>query len=413
MKILLLTETLEPGGAENFVVRLANALSAANDVMLVVLHSDRIHPALRSLVQHQVAVAAFDLPAKSLLWRLDSLLRKLGSGRSLVHGLLRRRLRRLVGLEAPDLIHSHLFHADRIASDVVRASPRCPAHVVTVHGDYAAYLDGSADPRIRQFRRHARGIVANADAIVGVAREHLLFFREHFPLAAGKLHFVYNGYAPPPAPVPSPSRESLGLGEGEFLFGMVSRGVEKKGWREAVAAFQLLGRPKTALVLVGEGPEIERIRRDGPPPRVILAGFSASPLEFIRHFDACLLPTRFAHESLPTAIVEYLYCSKPVIATGVGEIPEMIANPEGRAAGLLVGFRDEGIDVDELAGKMAQLVDDPALRSQLANAAGRAFTKFEMARCVEAYAKLYRQAVTGRRPGRLSARAIAEGSVRR
>ena len=399
MKILLLTETLEPGGAETFVVRFANALSSAHDVKLVVLHSDKIHPALQSKVVQQVAVETLDLPGKALLWKLDSLFRTLGVGWSIVHGLLRRRLRKLVDQDPPDLIHSHLFHADWIASEIVRSSRPRPAHIFTVHGDYAAYFDGSADPRLPDFRQNAARIVAGADAIVGVAREHLDFFRQHFPASAGRLHLIYSGYSAPRTLNRNSSRQRLGLPDGKFLFGMVSRGVEKKGWREAIAAFRMLGRPEAALVLVGEGPEIDRIRREGLPEGVILAGFSPNPLDYIRHFDVGLLPTRFAHESLPTVVIEYLFCSKPIIATDVGEIHEMVVAPGGQPAGLLLDFCDGQIQTHELADNMGRLLEDRVLRSRLARAAKRAFTKFEMVRCVDDYTGVFRDAVSARRLG--------------
>ena len=176
---------------------------------------------------------------------------------------------------------------------------------------------------------------------------------------------------------------------------MVSRGVALKGWAEAVAAFERRERPGTALVLVGEGAAINDIRKKPIPDSVILAGFSARPLDYIRHFDVGMLPTRFPHESLPTVIMEYLHCAKPVIATDVGEIRAMIADPEGRMAGLLLTLSEGTIFVDELAAAMATMLNDAARRAEFQSAAAGASAKFDMGECVRRYTELYER-VTAR-----------------
>ena len=393
MKIMLLTETLAPGGAETFVVRLANAMSELHEVSLVVMHSEQVHPAVREKLAESVALRVIKLAGKPFLWKLSSALRKLGIAWSPVHYFVRGRLQALVEQEAPNLIHSHLFHADHLASEVARSSRRSLAHVITVHGDYAPYFRGDADPQILRFDPQAERIMKHASAIVGVARDHLQFFEERFPSAADKLHLIYNGYSTATRNRRPATREELGLPEGKFLFGMISRGVEKKGWAQAVAAFQALGRKDAMLVLVGEGPAIERIRRESRSEGVIFTGFSANPLEIIRHFDVCLLPTFFPDESLPTAIMEYLFCAKPVIATDVGEIRTMLTDPAGNLAGLLLDLHDGAIQADELASKMALLLDDGELRSRLSGSAAQAFEKFDMARCIKCYSKLYHAVV--------------------
>ncbi len=394
MKLLLLSETLVAGGAETFVVRLANALAANHDVTLAVMHGERVHPDIAGRVSDRVQLELLCLPAKRLLWKLDSALRRAGIDWSPIHALQKRWLARLVDRLRPDIIHSHLIHADRLASDVCREGQSSPRHVLTVHGDYGPYLDGQADPQMLGLEGKIARIVEQAKAIVCVSRGHLDLFTEQFPDCAAKLHMIYNGYEPPPG-VDARGRTELGLPFEAFLFGMVSRGVAQKGWAEAVAAFELLGRPRTALILVGEGPAIDELRRKPIPGGVILAGFSANPLDYIRHFDVGLLPTRFPHESLPTVIMEYLHCGKPVIATDVGEIGAMISTPSGRPAGLLLSLQAGKISVQELAEAMAGMLDEPAAFAEFQAAAGDAFAKFDMGICAAAYERLYAEVARG------------------
>lgn len=196
---------------------------------------------------------------------------------------------------------------------------------------------------------------------------------------------IYNGYAPL-----RPRQEAVAQKAGRpLVFGMVSRGVERKGWAKAIAAFAQLPAGAAELVLVGEGPYLDGLRRGALPEGVRFAGFSPDPVELIEAFDVGLLPTEFPHESLPTVVMEYLYCGKPVIATDVGEIGEMLRASGDGLAGTLVAFDGDRISSDELAAAMRAYLDDPALRRRHAALAPAAFARFDMASCAAAYARLY------------------------
>lgn len=383
MKILLLSETLAVGGAETFVIRLANALADRHEVVIAVMHGHQVEPQLAAQLDSRVRLERLKLPGELWLWRADRLVQRVGADLSSLRWLQRRWLKRLLDRERVDVIHSHLFKADRLAAQVrPRASPM-PRHVVTMHGDYAPYLHGHADSFMLHARAWMERVLGSADAVVAICRDHLEHLSREFPVVRSRLHLIYNGHSA------TADRRSVPLPEDKFLFGMVSRGVEQKGWSVAVDAFRALGRDGAALVLVGEGPAIARLR-EAQPSGVIFAGFSATPLDWIVRFDVGLLPTLFPHESLPTAIIEYLACAKAVIATDVGEIGTMLHAPDGKEAGVLLPFDCQTIRVEELTAAMARLMDDPASRAAMAQAAAAAFSRFDMDRCVGAYEALYR-----------------------
>ncbi len=395
MKVLLLSETLTAGGAETFVIRLANALAPRHRVILAIMHGHRVEPELLAQLAPAVRVERLRLPAERWLWRVDGLLRRARVDASVLRALQHNWLGDLVVRERPDVIHSHLFKADHLAAEVRRSAQPAPRHVITTHGDYQPFLDGHADPQMLRPVIRMRQALGSADAIAAVCRQHLDHLTVAFPEVGDRLHLIYNGYAAQAARGPVP------LPPGKFLFGMVSRGVEQKGWRVAVEAFRALDRSDASLVLVGEGPAIARLRREAPPG-VIFAGFTATPLDWIERFDVGLLPTLFPHESLPTAVIEYLACGKPVIATDVGEIGAMLRGSGGRMAGRLLPFVNGRVAPQDLARSMAELMDDPALRTRMSELARDAFARFDMERCVAAYEALYR----GGRPSISSTSAI-------
>lgn len=383
MRILILLETLTTGGAEMFGLRLANALVGEHEVMLAVMNGELVEPSLRKLVDDRIRLDALRLPLKRSWFRFDTLLRRLRLDRSAIRAAQARWLGRLVRDFQPDVVHSHLLKADRLALDVRSTSGAAYAHVLTMHGDYAPFLAGQSDPQLLHVSSVIRSVLARTDAVVAICDDHRRFLLELDPALTGKLQTIPNGYAPA-ATGPGPT-----LPEAAFRFGMVSRGVRLKGWDVAVDAFTRLDRRDACLVLVGDGPHLRELARQPLPAGVHLTGPTCDPLGTIQQFDVCLLPTLFPHESLPTVVIEYLVCGKPVIATEVGEIRAMLTAPGGKVAGKLLDFDGTNVSADQLASFMAELMDKPGRRAEMGEAALLAARRFDLDRCVAAYVELY------------------------
>lgn len=389
LRILILLETLTTGGAELFAIRLANALAAEHEVLLAVMHGELVEQPLRQAVSPEVLFEALHLPAKRWWFRADTALRRLRVDRSFLRAAQHRWLSRLVADFRPDIVHSHLLKADWLAIQTRAQQATSFRHVLTMHGDYAPFLAGQSDPQILHVGEVVRSVLDRTDGVVAICDEHRRFLLQLDPSLEGKVETIVNGYqASSGSPVPP-------LQAAEFRFGMVSRGVRLKGWDVAIEAFALLGRPGATLTLVGEGPHLNQLRTRPLPSNVHLVGATSEPLGYIRQFDASLLPTLFPHESLPTVIIEYLLCGKPVIATDVGEVRTMLTAPDGTMAGRLLDFARSTVSPIQLAGFMAELMDNAALRLTMSQAATQAAKRFDMRRCVEAYLTLYRRLIDG------------------
>lgn len=82
-----------------------------------------------------------------------------------------------------------------------------------------------------------------------------------------------------------------------------------------------------------------------------------------------LLPSRFSGESFPLVLIECLLSGRPAIASDLGEIRNILTDPEtGRQAGLIFSLKDGGIPVAELAELMSRCVRDGALYRELCDA---------------------------------------------
>lgn len=396
MKILIATEVIHPGGAETFLLRLAQALhQKGHEVVIFNFRGDIYHKELKERIAPDVTVVCADNPAGILTKAADAAATRLKFDLSLRNKYIRRSLHKLIDSFKPDIIHSHLFKTDIICCEVAQTF-NLPV-VSTMHGDYNMYyhnLQKGMDINLPNFMPKLRSLLQSLRCIVCISEEQLIFFNtEMQSLSEKPLHLkkIYNGYQASLNAGITVTRESLKIPENAFVFGMVARGIPTKGWEELIAAFQKLNRPDSYLVLVGGSEYMNQLQQIwGHHEKIRFAGTVTNPLEWIKVFDVGLLPSYFGSESLPTVVMEYLYCNKPVIATRIGEIPFMIQK-DSNTAGMLVEIVKGKTDVDQLYEAMHRLYSDRAFHSELSASTNACFQQFEMERCVQAYESIYKK----------------------
>lgn len=210
---------------------------------------------------------------------------------------------------------------------------------------------------------------------LGVPQSRLFAIPTGVPLAE---------FAPRP---PDPGlRETLGLPPDAFVFGTLSVLRSWKGHLFALEALRKLvaAGHKGYLLIVGEGPYRpvieERLAALNLAARVRLAGHQEPAADWLALMDVLVMAS-YAHEGVPQAVLQAMAMAKPVVATRVGGIPEVV-NPG--VTGLLVPAKD----ADALARAMARLLLDKAL-PQILGHQGRAvviehFSLERMAERVEA-----------------------------
>jgi glycosyltransferase involved in cell wall biosynthesis len=119
-----------------------------------------------------------------------------------------------------------------------------------------------------------------------------------------------------------------------------------------------------------------------------------NPDFYIAGFDIGLLPSYFMGEALPLAVIEYLFYDKPVIATRVGGMHEILVDAaSGEAAGLLTPLdpATQRPDIPALVAAMQRYVADQALYAAHQQNARRRQAHFSLASCVQQYEALFRQ----------------------
>ena len=188
----------------------------------------------------------------------------------------------------------------------------------------------------------------------------------------------------------------LGVPDDRFLVGWIGRMTAVKRTEDVLRAFRLV-RDRgvdASLCMVGDGPDfaraLELAGELGIMRRCLFPGYQEDVGSFFGAFDAFVLPS--GNEGTPVTAIEALASGCPVVATRVGGVPDVVR--EG-----VDGFLVDPGDVEGLAGHLARLAADPALRSRLGAAGGeRVLRRYGVERLVDDVDRLYRELLAGR-PG--------------
>lgn len=191
-----------------------------------------------------------------------------------------------------------------------------------------------------------------------------------------------------------PALEIPGLGEqpGGIVIGTVAGLRPVKNLPRLVRAFAAMTSPDARLVVVGAGPESERIaaeaRARGVGDRLVMPGFLADPATWIGRFDVFALSSD--SEQFPISLVEAMAAGLPAVATAVGDVAHMVAD-DNRP--LVVEAEDEAA----FAAALDSLAERPDLRRAIGRAnREKAEAEYDEARMIARYAQLYGEAI--RRP---------------
>ncbi len=163
-------------------------------------------------------------------------------------------------------------------------------------------------------------------------------------------------------------RKRLGVARGEKLLLSLGRLNKEKGHHLAIQALKKIIRRNISakLILAGEGdylgPLKEKARRLGLEERVLFPGF-VSHDEIVGCYNAAdvfLMPSTTI-EGLPFVLLEAMSCGVPVVASSVGGNCMVIEHG-------IDGMLAEPGNIDELAARTMELIDDDPKRRRISKA---------------------------------------------
>jgi glycosyltransferase involved in cell wall biosynthesis len=277
--------------------------------------------------------------------------------------------------ERPDVVHTHMVHADVYGSVAARLLRR--PFVSTRHND-DRYLLGPFRFVDRAFMTGAGAIIAISDAV----RE----FHIRAGLPAKKLVTIHYGLDELPAAPSELTPAAAGIADDALLVLAIGRLIEQKDHATLLAAFARAHRdePTARLAILGWG-RLEdtvkaQVRELGLEDAVLLPG-RVEPAAWLARADVFAHTSRW--EGFGIVLLEAMLAGLPVVATRVSAIPEIVVDGE---TGILVATGD----VAGVASGLTALLTDGDRRRALGEAGRRrARAHFSVAEMTERTRAVY------------------------
>lgn len=345
------------GGSELAAARTARALGLGD--RLLVMHLQRSGPLMeryREIGAEMLHIPAFGIRDPRLLrtvWQIAQQLR-------------RRRI---------DVLHTHDYYSNILGTVAARLSPatRLIASRRWIH-QYVrpihAKLDGWA-------QRTASMVLVNSEAVAEHCRTVV-----HVP--AGKIRVLPNFVADELFESP------VFRGSDVVVAGMVGRLAAVKNHRLAFEAFRDAHAivPALRMAVCGEGELDEQLRKDvlelGIQDVVEFRGRVPEGPAVHRTFDIELLTS--TSEGSPNAVLEAMVAGRPVVATDVGGVAELVTDEVN-------GIVAMSGDRDAIARGLVRLASSPVLREEMGNAGfARANREFRQSTFVDRLRNIYEEA---------------------
>jgi glycosyltransferase involved in cell wall biosynthesis len=281
--------------------------------------------------------------------------------------------------ERIDVLHAHSFGQNAWASVIGRLTG-VPA--VIAHEHNWAFSGRALRPVID------REIIARcASSMIVVSHEARRRMIEIERIAPERLVMLPNGIRALPPGDGGAVRAELGIGRDDPVIGTVCILRAEKALDVLVRAAALLARdlPRLRVLIVGDGEERGRIEtmvhQLGLEDHVLLTGLRSDVPDVLAALDVAVLSSDY--EGIPLSMLEFMDAGKPIVATRVGGIPEVI---QDGVHGVLVPPRDEAALAAAIGGLLG---DTDAAREMGARAQDRCRREFSLDRIVERLQQLY------------------------
>ena len=344
MRVVHVVKAKGIAGAENHLLILLEALRARGvDASFLYLH-----PPHNTVDEFKAAAEARGIPVQRLPIARHT------------DPLLYPKLRSALAALQPDIVNTHLLHADLYgipAAQSIRVNGRRPRIVSGRHNDDAFRLKPDQKVINRQLWRMT-------DAGVAISEAVRRFSIEVEGARPDQVRTIYYGYQPPPfdPALRTAVRAELGLTADDVVVGVTCRLIEQKGLPYGLQAFaQVAGDfPAAKLVITGDGELRGALEAQaaelGIATRTQFIGWRPDAARVMAAYDLFLMPSLW--EGFGLVLLEAMAQAIPVVGSRVSAIPEVVLDGE-------TGLLAEPKDADTLAKHLRRLLADAPLRKHM------------------------------------------------
>ena len=303
------------------------------------------------------------------------------------------RLAQVIRRERPAILHTHTAKAGAVGrlAALLAGDAKPPIVVHTFHGHV---LRGYFGPlRSFGFRLLERWLARATTALIAVSpevRDDLVALgvapRERFTVVRLGIELAHRVTD---VDGRDETRRVLGIGPDRFTVGWIGRMTGVTNTDDVLEALRLLRRRgvDATLLMVGDGPDRDhvetRAKELGIIRHCLFLGYQREVAPWYAAIDAFVLPS--VNEGTPVVVMEALAAARPVVATRVGGVPDVVREGED-------GFLVDVGDREGLADRLAQLAGDPGLRERMgASGQARVLERYAVERLVDDIDGLYRE----------------------
>jgi len=288
-----------------------------------------------------------------------------------------RRLRRAIRRERPHVLHMFLFHAG-FAGRLAALGLKVPLKVYSVRVE---------EPRRRHLLldRLTRGLV---DRVACVSESAAAYVRRRVRFPPEKVVVIPNGVDVQAWRVQLLSApRAWGIPDGAPVVGVVGRLDAQKDPLTMVEAARIVKEsvPEVVFAFAGDGALAARCRRKaarlGVEENIRWLGWLDDPRPLFARMYLLALSSRW--EGMPNVVLEAMAAARPVVASAVGGVPELVADG-------VTGYVVPPGDPRALAERITTLLEDAERRRAMGQAAqDRVLRHFTLERMVRRHEALY------------------------
>ena len=361
LRVMFIVTSMPVGGAETLLVNLVRGLDRERFLPEVCCLKEQ-GPLGEELagkipVHSQLLAGKYDVP---VFWRLARLFRK-------------RRVDAVVTVGAGDKMFWGRLAAWRAGVPVVLSA---------LHS--TGWPDGVG--------RLNRLLTPLTDAFIAVAEPHgrHLVEEEHFP--AEKVRVIANGVDTTAFDEKTASpklRRELGIDEDAPVAAIVAALRPEKNHEMLLHAFKQISLelPEARLLVIGDGPRrepLEQLARTlAIEPMIRFVGTRSDIADVLALADVFVLSSH--NEANPVSILEAMACAKPVVATDVGSVSEVVVNTQ-------TGFLIDPGDATRMARHLINLFRKPALARRMGRLGRQqVLSRWSLGQMVTGYENLIRE----------------------
>jgi glycosyltransferase involved in cell wall biosynthesis len=290
-----------------------------------------------------------------------------------------------------DIVQTHDSQTRRLGS--ITAALGGAVHIASLHGWIPNTLRQKGSVRLDQLLiRYAERIIVMSGEMKGQLTE--------LGVPGDKMSILHNSIVLedyPPLATAGPLRGELGIPDQAKIVAVIGRLSPEKGHALFLEMARRIHRvrPDVRFLIVGDGPGLAALRHEadrlGLGDRVILTGFRDDVRAVYAALDVLVIPS--SKEGLPNVLLEAFAFGKPVVATPVGGIPEVLTEGEN-------GYLVDPSDPDTLAERALALLDNPDLARSMGHCGRRTVEmKFDFQERTRRLERLYEDVMSRRKEG--------------